>query len=228
MCGDGVRRNIIFDLLYLTADHQEAQTHFGIKGSAGCNFPCVLCEMPRIQMGSGDLTQHREAKQRSTSEHRELQLEMTDEIQGRVREKERRGREVNRHVVAATVEHNLGKARSRRMGFLAWEGFLGVEEDGDAALFQLSAVDQLHTIEEGLVKHLRTCMLRYLQAKYQTSWNIKAQELDWRIQWCAKQLRWPGWKVRRAGWFFHNEEPYSATELAAIRVACHAFPPLIV
>lgn len=175
-------------------------------------------------MGSGDLDKHREAKQRSTSEHRELQLAMTEEITRRVQERERRGRAVNRHVVAASVEQNLGQAGSRKMGYLAWEGFKGVDEDGDAALFQLCAVDQLHTVEEGLVKHLRTCMLRYLQTKHETTWNIKAQELDRRIQWMAKHLRWPSWKMRRARWFFHNEEPYSATELAAIRVVQHANP----
>lgn len=209
---------MLFDLLYISTDHQEAQTHFGIKGSAGCAYPCVLCEMPRVAMGSGDLEEHRDATQRSTQGHRDVQHNMTMEMSKLIAKKQRLGQEVNANAVAASVERKLGAAKSMRMGYLAWEGMWGVEEDGDDALFQLCGVDALHTVEEGLVKHMRACMLQYLQTKFQASWQTKAQELDRRIQACANQLRWPGWTMRRNRWFFFNDEPYTATELMAIRM----------
>lgn len=209
---------MLFDLLYVTADHQEAQTHFGVKGSAGCAFPCVMCEMPRKEMGAADLDVHRASTQRSTLAHRDLQHAMTVEMKEVIAMRESRDLDVNPNVVAASVERRLGRPKSRKMGFLAWEGMWGVEEDGDNALFNLCGVDQLHTVEEGLVKHLRGCMLQYLQAKFQSTWQNKAQELDRRIQACANNLRWPGWTMRRGRWFFFNEEPYSAKELLAIRM----------
>jgi hypothetical protein len=217
-CGDGKERKLLFDLLYITADHQEAQTHFGIKGSARCNFPCVLCEMPRNDMGNADLGTHRLARERRTSDHRELQGSMVIEMNRLANRRERRGLEVNPAVVAISAERKLGAAKSRKMGFLAWEGLHGVEEDGDTALFSMCAVDQLHTVEEGIVKHLRTCMVEYLKTKFPSSWQNKAKELDRRLQHCADVLRWPGWNMKRNRWFFFNDEPFSATELLAIRM----------
>lgn len=227
-CGDGQSRRIIFDLLYISADHQEAQVHFGIKASARCNYPCILCELPRANMGDANLENHRMALPRSTSDHRQLQQEMIADIARQRLRREAREVEVNTAILATAAERKFGASRSRKMGVLAWEGFLGVEEDGDHSLFGLCAVDQLHTVEEGIVKHLRTCMVEYLQRHFPNSWQNKARELDRRIQVCADSLRWKGWTMRRGRSFFFNDEPFSATELKAIRIvsSSHSWHPL--
>lgn len=223
LCHDGVTRDIAFDLLFITADHQEAQTHMGVSPSALAAFPCVTCECPKTAFGVLDNVQaHRSYPVRGRDAHWELQNEMTATLESAVEGKRARGEEITdalRARLAIGVEKRLGKARSRRMGTLvAWEGFWSVQEGGDDELFGLVSADCLHTVEEGLTLHLREAHQKFLQEEYPERWQAMAEELDGMLLEVGKQ-RWPGWRLP-AGHkrFFAGDERFTATELSSIRM----------
>lgn len=225
VCGDGRTREVVFDLLFITADHQEAQTHMGVAPSAQAAFPCVTCECPLTAFGELDTVQaHRTYPTRGRDAHWELQREMTAALESIVDGKRARGTEITdglRASVAIGVEKRLGRPVSRRMGALvAWEGFWSVQEGGDEELFKLISTDCLHTVEEGLTLHLREAHQRFLQEEYPDRWQALAEELDASLLELGKQQRWPGWRLP-AGHkrFFAREERSTATELASIRMA---------
>jgi hypothetical protein len=224
LCHDGVTRDIVFDLLFITADHQEAQTHMGVAGSAQAAFPCVTCECPLSVYGRlQDVGTHRSYPARGRDAHWELQREMTATLESEVERKRERGVEITdslRAKLAIGVEKRLGRPLSRRMGTLAaWEGFWCVQQGGDEELFKLVSADCLHTVEEGLTLHLRSAHQKFLQDTYPERWLALAEELDACLLEVGKQQRWPGWRLP-AGHkrFFAGDERFTATELASIRM----------
>jgi hypothetical protein len=229
LCHDGVTREIVFDMLFITADHQEAQTHMGVAGSARASFPCVTCECPLSAYGELDnVGIHRSFPTRGRDAHWELQREMTATLEGLVDTRRARGVAITdslRASLAIGVEKRLGKPLSRRMGTLAaWEEFWCVQQGGDEELFTLVSADCLHTVEEGLTVHLREAHQKFLQETYPDRWQVLAEELDACLMEVGKQQRWPGWRLP-AGHkrFFAAEERFTATELASIRMVSTSY-----
>jgi hypothetical protein len=224
LCHDGVTREIVFDLLFITADHQEAQTHMGVSPSARAAFPCVTCECPLNAYGElNNVETHRSFPARGRDAHWELQRQMTAALETLVERRRERGEEITdslRAQLAIGVEKRLGKPLSRRMGTLvAWEGFWCVQQGGDEELFKLVSSHCLHTVEEGLTLHLRAAHQKFLEVTYPTRWKALAEELDACLLEVGKHQRWPGWRLPAGDKrFFSGDERFTANELASIRM----------
>jgi hypothetical protein len=69
------------DLLYICADHQEAQTQMGLFESAQASFPCCLCLCPQKEMGNKSLAFHRSFPARTTEDYLSTMGEMLGQME---------------------------------------------------------------------------------------------------------------------------------------------------
>jgi hypothetical protein len=206
-CADGVERKVVVDLLYMCADHQEAQLHMGLFHSARSNRPCCICMCPKEQLGDVSLDSHRSHEGRSLAEYKAVMEDMASQmLEGRRPD---------------LVQQDVGRDLSLRSVFSAFLGFNGVEHDGDGYLFSLCTPDILHSVLEGLVVHFKASILRYLQDHFPNMWQVKAGQLDALIAHVHTHCRWPGWRLRKDKGFFTTTSTFTATENAAVLSVSH-------
>jgi Plavaka transposase len=207
-CGDGRIRKFVPDLLYISADHQEAQMHMGLKISASSKAPCCICLCPKAEMGDPTLDHHRLHEQRS----RDAYLAMMEDMLVAMRTRQL-------HL----VQRDIGDATSMRLVVNGWLGFRGVDEEDDA-LFTLTPPDILHGLLEGLLLHfrqaLKNCAREWLPALGEDGTMAR---LDTRMATLRKLLRAPGWRLPSDGrlWFSHKESFRAVEHEAVLQILPH-------
>jgi Plavaka transposase len=198
-CGDGKRRKFVPDLLFLSADHQEAMLHSGLKASASTLYPCCICLCPKADMGEPSVARQRNHPKRTNAAYVAMMQSALAAMQN--------GQQG--HV----VQRAFGDGTSQRIAMNGWLGFRSVDEE-DQGLHSLMAPDVLHGLLEGLLTHFRTCMKEWAANESEEVTEREVMSvLDKRLQ-RVSQVCVPGWRIptRDHRLWFTSSETFQAVE----------------